>query len=142
MEIIVLRFNEKFAPEKGTIKSHQEIIDKLGYVWFGKRGSIVSEEFKNKIFINPNPKLLLVKSGSKDKFWGYISEIKNETPNTKEIPEYYRENANEFKAWFKITKFEKIEEDIVDRYVTSRSKKPLSYMLTRTSCISFLVEEI
>ena len=36
MKTIALRFGEHFSPACGTIAAHQEIIDKSGYVWYGK----------------------------------------------------------------------------------------------------------
>ena len=43
MYSIALRFTEKIAPEVGTIKAHQELIDINGYVWYGKMGNCVSD---------------------------------------------------------------------------------------------------
>ena len=43
MKTIALRFAEYFAPPEGTIKAHEEVISKVGYVWYGKMGNAVSE---------------------------------------------------------------------------------------------------
>ena len=42
MKTIALRFSNNFAPEAGTIAEHQKIIDEIGYVWYGKLGTTVS----------------------------------------------------------------------------------------------------
>ena len=38
MKTIALRFGETFSPPCGTIIAHQRIIDKLGYICYGKHG--------------------------------------------------------------------------------------------------------
>lgn len=38
MKGVAFRFFEKFAPEDGTIAEHQKIINRLGYVYYGKMG--------------------------------------------------------------------------------------------------------
>ena len=55
MKTIALRFGEHFSPDCGTIAAHQEIIDKLGYVWYGKMGSTVSD----KLLPTLNPLIIL-----------------------------------------------------------------------------------
>ena len=42
MRTIALRFAETFAPECGTIAAHQHMIDRHGFVWYGKLGNPVS----------------------------------------------------------------------------------------------------
>ncbi len=38
MRTIALRFGEHFSPKCGTIAAHEEIINDIGYVWYGKMG--------------------------------------------------------------------------------------------------------
>ena len=49
MKTIALRFGESFSPECGTIAAHQLIIDKLGYVWYGKMGRPVATHIIDEI---------------------------------------------------------------------------------------------
>ena len=49
MKTIALRFGEHFSPECGTIAAHQAIIDKLGYVWYGKLGIPVNKKIISEI---------------------------------------------------------------------------------------------
>ena len=49
MKILSLRFGENFAPKCGTIMAHKELIDKFGYVWYGKFGNPVSEKIIKEI---------------------------------------------------------------------------------------------
>ena len=44
----------------------------------------------------------------------FIDEV-SETPELNAVPEYYRLDANRFKTWFKITRFEKADKDIMSK---------------------------
>ena len=114
MKTIALRYGETFAPEGGTIKAHQDVIDKMGYVWYGKLGSRVAKPKQNEIMKAENPCILLIQSGKGDRHWAYIDEV-SETPELNAVPEYYRMDANKFKTWFKITRFEKADKDIMSK---------------------------
>ena len=80
MKTIALRFGEYFAPPCGTIAAHQEIIDELGYVWYGKLGSTISDKNVSVIMKNEYPKILLINSGKADRYWADIVEIRKTTP--------------------------------------------------------------
>ena len=115
MKTIALRFGEHFSPDCGTIEAHQQMIDKLGYVWYGKMGSPVSLRIVSELEQNDNIKILLIHSGKADRYWAHVAEIKKETPPAEGIPEYYRDKAAKFKTWFKITAFERAQKDIMSR---------------------------
>ena len=42
MKTIALSFSNNFAPDIGTIRAHEELINKNGFVWNGKLGSKIS----------------------------------------------------------------------------------------------------
>lgn len=42
MRTIALRFSNNFAPDIGTIRAHEELINSNGFVWYGKLGSKIS----------------------------------------------------------------------------------------------------
>lgn len=120
MKTIALRFGEHFAPPCGTIAAHQAIIDDKGYVWYGKLGNTVSDKNISMIMEIEKPKILLINSGKADRYWANIVEIKKTTPNLDGIPEYYRDNNEKFKIWFKIISFEPASKNIMSKcYVTS-----------------------
>lgn len=121
MRTIALRFGEQFAPECGTIAAHKSIIDKNGYVWYGKLGSAVSLKVINDILNNEQPRILLIRSGKVERYWAYISEIKHKSTEPDAIPEYYREMADKFKTWFKVVKIEKAERDVMRKCIVSSS---------------------
>ena len=126
MKTIALRFGEHFAPECGTIAAHQQIIDKLGYVWYGKMGSPVAAHIITELEGKKGLRILLINSGKPDRYWAYVSEITNETPVRNGIPEYYRDSAEKFKTWFKVTSFEKTQKDIMPKCFVISSGNVLS----------------
>ena len=121
MKTISLRYTDNFAPKCGTIQAHQEIIDKHGYVWFGKLGNPVSCSYMNDTVLKQsNPRLLLIQSGQSARYWAFVEAYTRDTPDLDKIPSYYRNEVERFKSWFKITKFEIAEKDVVSKcYVTS-----------------------
>ena len=115
MKTIALRFGEHFSPECGTIAAHQQIIDELGYVWYGKMGNPVATRIVDELLTLDDTKILLINSGKTDRYWAHISEIKKETPERDAIPSYYRDNTEKFKTWFKVMSFEPAPKDIMSR---------------------------
>lgn len=127
MKTIALRFADNYAPEEGTIKLHQEIINNNGYVWYGKFGNTLSQKNIDLLMSQPNKKILLIKSGFPDRYWASFEEINRDKPlDIDNIPEYYRNNTDKIKCWFKITKFERAENNIMSKFIISSSKMPLS----------------
>lgn len=140
MKTIALRFGEHFAPSCGTIAAHQKIIDELGYVWYGKLGSAVSEKNIEAIMANEIPKILLICSGKTDRYWAYVSEIKKTSPETKAIPEYYRDEAGVFKTWFKIVSFEAAPKNIMSQCCVASSGTPLGEVSKHSMSPYFVIE--
>ncbi len=125
MRTLALRFGETFSPSCGTIKAHQQVIDKNGYVWYGKSGAPVSDAKIAELKKEETDRILLIHSGGFDRWWAYIDGITKETPSFG-IPDYYSENASKFKTWFRIIRFEEAPKDIMSKCVVISSKSKLS----------------
>ena len=69
MKTIALRFGEHFSPDCGTIAAHQAVIDKYGYVWYGKMGAPVSSKAQSAVMNNEPPRILLIRSGRAERYW-------------------------------------------------------------------------
>lgn len=80
MKTIALRFSDNFAPKRGTIAAHQELIDRLGFVWYGKMGTPVSESIANEILAPKHLKILLIHSGTPNRYWATVSSIQRNLP--------------------------------------------------------------
>ena len=140
MYSIALRYAEQFAPDCGTIKAHQNIIDKNGFVWYGKLGSAVSDVNIAKVMSQENPRILLIQSGGQDRYWAYITAIKKEQPANEEFPEYYWDIAKKFKTWFCVSKFELAEKSIMSKCIVSSSRAVLSNVSKCSMSPYFLIE--
>ena len=119
MRTIALRFSDRFAPNEGTIKVHQELIDKNGSVWFGKLGLPVSEKAVSYILSNDQPRILLIHSGKAERYWAYVRTIQRACPPKEMIPSYYRNDVEQFHTWFQVCSFEKAENDILSKFKVS-----------------------
>ena len=126
MKTIALRFGEHFSPECGTIAAHQEIINKQGYVWYGKLGAIINGKIRDELQKQENPKILLINSGKTDRYWAYFKEISLEQPPIGEFPSYYQDKAEKMKTWFKVTSFELAPKGIMSQCVVTSSGSLLS----------------
>ena len=126
MYTIALRFAENFAPQMGTINAHQQIINQQGFVWYGKLGSAVSAKNRGIILSQENPRILLIHSGSIERYWAYIDDIKSERPANEEFPEYYRDMASKIKTWFRIIRFEPAEKYVISKCTVVSSGSSLS----------------
>lgn len=126
MKTIALRFSENFAPEEGTITAHQQLIDLIGYVWYGKFGTPISAKVAEEIMLNEDPKILLINSGKQERYWAHITEVSRAMPPMNEIPEYYREFSEKFKYWFKVKAFEMAPRGIMSQCYVASSNRPLS----------------
>lgn len=140
MKTIALRFGEHFSPECGTIAAHQELIDKLGYVWYGKMGNSVSEKVLAEIMAAEDPKILLIRSGRTERYWAKITEATHKIPERSGIPEYYRDTAGTFKTWFKVTSFELAPRDVMSKCKVASSGNTLGEVSKHSMSPYFIIE--
>ena len=140
MKTISLRFSDRFAPEHGTIKAHEEVIKKLGYVWYGKLGNKVSSSVFNSVLKAESPRILLIHSGTVDRYWAYIDKAQHECPPLEEIPEYYRHMADDFKTWFRIQKFEEAPRNIMSQCYVESSGAVLSSASMHSMSPYFIID--
>lgn len=140
MKTIALRFGEHFAPNVGTIASHQEIIDKYGFVWYGKMGAAVSDKVIAKLLENEEIRILLIRSGRIERYWAVITEIQHNLPEREYIPDYYRDIAETFKTWFKVSEFIPAEKDVLGHCLVSSSGAPLSEASKHSMSPYFIID--
>lgn len=125
MNTIALRFGEHFAPSCGTIVAHQEIIDKMGYVWYGKMGNRISESAIKSIMTEGVHKILLIRSGQAERYWAMVKDVKYEISDIVAIPDYYRNERDKFHTWFKVVEFSEAPKDIMSKCIVTSSGQPL-----------------
>lgn len=125
MKTIALRFSNKFAPECGTIEAHNELIQKIGYAWYGKLGNKIAECVFSIVLENLQPRILLIHSGAANRYWAYVDKIQYDIPEREGIPAYYRDDAEKFKTWFRVIRFEDAPRDIMARCTVASSGQEL-----------------
>ena len=140
MKTIALRFGEHFAPDCGTIEAHQQLIYKRGYVWYGKMGNPVATNIVEKLKKQGDMRILLISSGKTDRYWAHVLEISKEVPPADSIPEYYRNLAEKFKTWFKVTEFERAPRDIMSKCFVVSSGNVLSEVSKHSMSPYFIIE--
>ena len=126
MRTIALRFSNNFAPETGTIVEHQKLIDNLGYVWYEKLGTMVSQAVTDQTLDNEEPRILLIHSGATRRYWAYVNAIQKEIPDLVAIPKYYRDNALQFNTWFRVIRIEEAAKNVLSQCTVVSSGAPLS----------------
>ena len=139
MKTVALRFGENFAPVCGTIAAHQEIIDAIGDVWYGKLGSAVAEKVIHEIKQQDDPIILLINSGKADRYWAHILAIAQEQPPIGEFPSYYQDKAEKMKTWFKVTSFENAPKGIMAQCSGASSGSPLSEASKHSKSPSYFI---
>ena len=140
MKTIALRFGEHFSPACGTIAAHQQLIDELGYVWYGKMSSPVAARIVEELKELEDTRILLINSGKADRYWAHVAEIRKEAPPLDGIPEYYRDMTEKFKTWFKVTEFEPAPRDIMSKCFVVSSGNALSEVSRHSMSPYFIIE--
>jgi hypothetical protein len=126
MITVALRFADNKAPTDGTIAEHAKLIEKRGYVWYGKYGTPLSNSIVATILGEENPKILLIRSGKFERYWAYVSEISREAPAEDGFPAYYKDLKTKIHAWFKIVKIVSAPNNIMSKCFVASSNRPLS----------------
>ena len=112
----------------------------MTYVWYGKLGNTISDKVAAEVMDNEAPRILLINSGKATRYWAYITEIKKNTPDVSGIPAYYRDNAKNFKTWFKVVTFEAAPKDIMSRCFVTSSGMPLREASKHSMSPYFIIE--
>ena len=141
MKTIVLRFSDSFAPKEGTLAEHQKMITSFGFVWWGKRGPRISQKVVKETISDGKGKVLLVRGGTKEKYWATVEEISDGCPQKSMVPEYYRGDIAFYGSFLKITKIERAEEDVLEHLYVCTTGARMSDIINRAMASYFIVEK-
>lgn len=119
MNSILLKYSDKFAPAGGTIVAHNEVINRYGYVWYGKIGQNLAKAKVEQVVNQDDPFIILYNGATDSAYKAAICGFCQQTPDDGAIPEYYSRFIKHIKAWFKVTSFEPMESSFTDFYITS-----------------------
>lgn len=132
-DTLTLRFRDLVAP---TIERHQDVISAHGYVWWGWWNK-PAEQIPRKTFADLREiidkdgslDIYLLDSGEECLFLARLTGVKDAptnkpiaSPEPKCTPEYYHERP--YRAWFRFTAIEKIEDPDVEIRGWSYSEVP------------------
>lgn len=126
MKTIALRLSDNYAPKEGMVYLHNQLILENWFVWYGKFGNNISKKIIEDLMLLPIKKFLLIKSGGLERYWVYFELIQNELPPKEFIPEHYRKDTEKIKCWFKITKIEKTDGNIMSKCIVCSTGQILS----------------
>lgn len=94
---LLLRYST--SAKKNCIEQHLEVLETIGYCWFGKVGNVPSKRILSAVFSQANPTLVLFKSGAI-----FECAMTNFTLETPEIgyPSYYTQDGIAPSIWFEL----------------------------------------
>lgn len=117
MRVITLRFGENFAPKSGTINAHIDLINKHGFVWFGKYGNAISVNTITDWQNQDECYILLIKSGTLERYWGRCVQFERniDSNQKKYIPKYYSNDLNRIKCWFKLVEIFPADQKVMSK---------------------------
>lgn len=138
MKTICLRFSDAFAPSEGTVFLHQRVIEKHGFVWFGKKGKRILPEKFETILKNGPTKIVLIKTGGSERYLATLEDYSYRPQ--KEIPAYYKDQEYSFETWLKLSKIELAPVDILQKCIIPVSGKTVESILKKTIGSYFYVE--
>lgn len=143
--LIVVRYSNKY--ESDCIQKHQEVINKEGFVWFGKCGNVIRKVNAENILSQDNPKIILYSRAGT-----YICELKDisyET-QTKNIPNYYKrliDSKDEcgyelFKPsmYYALYSIKEINPDLLKKFVILKSGKNLYEIINKTMTTQMIIK--
>ncbi len=140
MKGIALRFFEKFAPEDGTIAEHKKLLNKNGYVYYGKMGAPVSDKNIDMLMKQDVVRVLLIHSGKTDRYWATVDKIVKQCPPFDTFPSYYHDMADRFTTWFRIIKIETAPKDVMTKCKVASSGANLGVASKHSMSPYFIIE--
>ena len=136
-KLIVIRYGKK----QDCIEKHCEVINKLGYCWFGKIGIVPSKKAIDAVMKENNPKIILYSQGK-----GYVADCNKiifEKPETG-YPDYYEEELFAKlvfpKSYYKISSIKQLSSEELSQIRVVSSGSPIIETLNKSMSSFFFVE--
>jgi hypothetical protein len=148
---LVIRFSDNLFGIGDVVSKHNEVVDKHGYVWFGKIGTTLSStriDALNKQVNDGIPTFIYLVKGNRKKSTAYRAKllfVSKELPKAeaKKIPSYYsrKDLCQYMKAWIKVGEISEVEMSSMKNLKAINSIYPIQETLVRSSSGYFLVHE-
>lgn len=136
--------------KKNYVIEHKNALEKKGYVWLLKMGQKVKESFLKEIIKKDG--VLILKSSPKNGNKFYLCKFDSfKVDDTLYFPDYYNEilrnlycSLDELKeeaSWFRLTRIEEVDNDIIKKFSTISTKKDLYTVALRAKQLSQMYVE-
>lgn len=118
--LLILRYGKQIV--ENCIKLHQDIIDEIGYCWFGKLGTIPSKKSIEEMLDEEKPMMVLYARGA-----AYICSVEVVTYDKPEngYPDYYQTELFDKlmypSIYFKLTSIQEIEVGDLNKFTVISS---------------------
>ena len=136
-KVLVIRYGKK----KDCIEKHSEVINQIGYCWFGKIGVVPSKRIISQIMDEANPSIILYSQGH-----SYIASVKDivfETPQ-EGYPRYYDKELfgkHVFpKSYYKLIDINLLNSDDLRKIKVVSSGSPIIETLNKSMSSFFFAE--
>lgn len=133
-----MRYRDLLGPEGGVISAHGAVLDRRGYVWFGKMGHRVSSDrvrdLRAQIARDGRAFLILAKASRSAVVLHRceVDEIQVQAPDEPgTTPAYYSQLKTTPSTWFRIRGIRSLDASAADALTVASSGKPLFRALTK-----------
>lgn len=123
-DILCIRFSD--VGDYDCIREHLEILNNIGYVWFGKIGNKPASSIIEKMQKEKSNYILL--KDARNSYICTFDSFQHHEPKKEQFPNYYLSEilpSRLFSVWFRLTSISKINDiEILDSIVTKSSWSP------------------
>jgi hypothetical protein len=146
--ILIVRYSDAHAPPEGTLIAHQAVVDRFGYVWFGKFGRRIGPPTLQRMRqfamgIAPAGVVLVTTSGAE-----YVctycrlldAGFAVPEDEASAVPDYYRRYPIPPSTWLKLSRFRSLSPAQADRITLFEAHVPLSEGLRKSWSGHFLAD--
>jgi len=136
-KVLIIRYGKK--PD--CIEKHLEVINAIGYCWFGKVGVAPSNKVVSAVLNEDHPKIVLYSQGK-----GYVADVaKISTEKPLEgYPDYYQEELFDQlifpKSYFKLTSIEPYDSENLAKITVISSGSPAMETLNKSMASFFIAQ--
>lgn len=139
--VLLMKFSEIFL--KSPIENHIEVLQKSGFVWYGKLGTKPSDKTIKSILFD-NKYHIILHSVKGDSFLCEAADVITSHPKDN-YPKYYDEieslKNKPFKCYFKLVDIIKLEDKFLREYVLASTGEPAGNSLRNSMASIFILRK-
>ncbi|QBE97984.1 hypothetical protein PMF13cell1_03547 [Blautia producta] len=137
-KLLVLRYGKQIV--ENCIELHKDIVEEIGYCWFGKLGTVPSKKSIDAVFAETNPYIILYTRG--EAFLCGVSEVTYGEPDIG-YPGYYKSELFDKLSfptiYFKLESIESLDVNELEKFtVISSGNSAISTLLHSMSSFLYI----